>query len=108
MTSCVASTFNNNQCWYKRTGRWISQIKVNGKRRHLGYFRNENKAAVAYNDALRKLRKERAAAVDVKRKPCTRTLNDVTDDQLSECEQDAVRLSSNAPGAEAPGGSKAS
>jgi hypothetical protein len=26
----VACTFNNNQCWYKRTNKWIAGIKIDG------------------------------------------------------------------------------
>jgi hypothetical protein len=39
-------------CWYKRTKRWVVQIKVNGLRRHVGYFKDELTAAIAYDKAL--------------------------------------------------------
>lgn len=38
----------------KRTGKWYSQIMINGKKNHLGYFGNAIDAAKAYNDAARK------------------------------------------------------
>jgi hypothetical protein len=106
MTSSVACTFNNNQSWYKRTKKCVSQIKVSGQFKHLGYLHNENQAAAAYNAALHKARKDHAAAVDVKRKWRTRTLNEIPEDQLIECEQIDVKLPSNAPEVQAPGSSQ--
>lgn len=38
--------------WYKITGKWQSGIKINGKRKHLGYFDNEYDAHIAYEKAL--------------------------------------------------------
>lgn len=43
-------------CWYKRTKRWVVQLKINGVRRHVGYFKDENAAAVAYEEAIREIR----------------------------------------------------
>jgi len=37
--------------WNKQSKKWQSQIKVYGKRIHLGYFREEIDAAVAYDKA---------------------------------------------------------
>ena len=37
--------------WYKQTNRWKAQITINGKRKHLGYFVNEEDAARAYDRA---------------------------------------------------------
>jgi len=34
---------------FKRTGKYMAYIKKNGKRIHLGYFENEDDAALAYN-----------------------------------------------------------
>ena len=39
-------------CWYKRTKKWVVQTKVNGKRVHVGYFDDEEKAAEAYRNAV--------------------------------------------------------
>eukprot|EP00514_Thraustochytrium_sp_LLF1b_P004222 CAMPEP_0184525388 /NCGR_PEP_ID=MMETSP0198_2-20121128/10070_1 /TAXON_ID=1112570 /ORGANISM="Thraustochytrium sp., Strain LLF1b" /LENGTH=215 /DNA_ID=CAMNT_0026916841 /DNA_START=292 /DNA_END=939 /DNA_ORIENTATION=+ len=39
-------------CWYKRTNRWVVQLKVRGVRRHVGYFEDELQAAAAYDRAL--------------------------------------------------------
>jgi len=35
----------------KRAGKWIAQIKLNGKSKHLGYFENEEDARQAYVEA---------------------------------------------------------
>jgi len=43
-------------CWYKRTKRWVAQIKVNGVRKHIGYFKDEEKAALAYQLAVERTR----------------------------------------------------
>lgn len=39
-------------CWYKRTKKWVVQTKVNGKRVHVGYFDDEEKAAEAYRNTV--------------------------------------------------------
>lgn len=39
--------------WHKRSQKWRGQIKVNGKRIHLGDFKNESDAATAYDDSAR-------------------------------------------------------
>ena len=35
--------------YFKQTNKWISYITYNNKRIHLGLFKNELKAAIAYN-----------------------------------------------------------
>ena len=35
-------------CWSKIHQKWLARITVNGKRRHLGFFASEIKAALAY------------------------------------------------------------
>ena len=40
--------------WNKECGKWVSQINVGGKNRHLGYFTCEKEAALAYNYAALK------------------------------------------------------
>lgn len=40
-------------CWHKRDHRWRSQITVNGRVQHLGYFTDDVMAALAYDDAAR-------------------------------------------------------
>ena len=35
-------------CWYKRTKRWVVQVKLHGIREHVGYFQDELEAARAY------------------------------------------------------------
>lgn len=43
--------------WYKARKKWMTQIYVNGKTKHLGYFIVEEKAAQAYNIAAKKYHK---------------------------------------------------
>lgn len=38
-------------CWFKQTSKWHAQIKVDGKRKHLGYHSDEESAARAYDAA---------------------------------------------------------
>ena len=40
-----------NVVWYAPTKRWTAQIRVNGQRKRLGYFRNIEDAAAAVNAA---------------------------------------------------------
>ena len=42
-------------CWSKQSNKWHSQIKINGKRKHLGYFNCEIEAAKTYENELEKL-----------------------------------------------------
>ncbi|HLK61573.1 MAG TPA: AP2 domain-containing protein [Chthonomonadaceae bacterium] len=47
-TSCYKGVY-----WKKSVGRWVARISVEGKQRHLGYFRDEEEAACAYDRAAR-------------------------------------------------------
>jgi hypothetical protein len=47
-------------CWYKRTKKWVVQTKVNGKRVHVGYFDDEEKAAEAYKNAVQGIQVRKA------------------------------------------------
>jgi hypothetical protein len=38
--------------WCKRSGKWLASIRINGKKKHLGYFNNEDDAGKAYEDVL--------------------------------------------------------
>lgn len=38
-------------CWYKPSAKWTAQIMVNGKKRRLGYYSDEEAAAIAYDMA---------------------------------------------------------
>jgi hypothetical protein len=40
--------------WNKQHQQWRAQIQVNGKKQHLGYFRNTHSAASAYINAAKK------------------------------------------------------
>lgn len=44
--------------WFKHAGLWRSQIQKNGIVYHLGYFKDEKKAAIAYNKAAEKFHGE--------------------------------------------------
>jgi hypothetical protein len=48
--------------WNKRKRKWVAQIKVNGKNRHLGYFAREEDAARAYTEASLAIQGEYAYA----------------------------------------------
>lgn len=39
--------------WLRREKKWLAQIKVNGRRRALGYFDDKDEAAAAYENAAR-------------------------------------------------------
>lgn len=41
--------------WYSRIKKWQAHIQADGKREHLGYFKKEKDAALAYNKAARNL-----------------------------------------------------
>ncbi len=43
--------------WYKRTKKWHSQICINGKITHLGYFKTEIEAHEAYQNKLKEISK---------------------------------------------------
>ena len=40
--------------WNKERKKWTTQIAINGKRKHIGHFENEEDAAEAYNQAAKK------------------------------------------------------
>lgn len=42
-------------CWDRAANRWRSIMRINGKQKHLGYFKNELDAANAYRNKLKKL-----------------------------------------------------
>jgi hypothetical protein len=41
--------------WHKKAKKWSSQIKINGKNKHLGYFKNPKIASAVYLYALENL-----------------------------------------------------
>jgi len=48
-------------CWHKKCKKWAAAIKCDGKTYHLGYFKDETAAALAYDSAARRLHKSFAA-----------------------------------------------
>ena len=44
-------------CWCKRANKWLSSININGKSKHLGYFKNEKLASAVYQYELNNLNK---------------------------------------------------
>jgi hypothetical protein len=42
-------------CWYKRTQRWVVQIKIRGVRVHVGYYKDEVEAAKTYERVVKKV-----------------------------------------------------
>ncbi len=63
--------------FYKRYQRWQSQISYNNKRIQLGYFKYEQDAALAYNEAARKYHGEFAYFNSVFELPIYKEVNDV-------------------------------
>ena len=47
-------------CWYKSSKKWMANIYVNGKRKHLGLFTNELEASEVYQSELKKLNRDGA------------------------------------------------
>jgi len=43
-------------CWQKNIKKWIAQLRINGKYKHLGYFIEERKAFEAYINAVNSIR----------------------------------------------------
>lgn len=45
-------------CWHKGKGKWRAEIRVNGKKRFLGYHENKEAAGASYAAASRELHRE--------------------------------------------------
>ena len=48
-TSKRTSSIYKGVCFHTRIGKWIANIKIDGKLKHLGYFTTEREAGMAYN-----------------------------------------------------------
>ena len=51
--------------WHKTEGKWQAQIRVNSKAKHLGLFKNEIDAAIAYNKIAKETQGEFACLNEV-------------------------------------------
>ncbi len=51
--------------FHKQIQKWQTRITIDGKKKHLGYFENEDDAARAYNEAAKQYFKEYAKLNDV-------------------------------------------
>lgn len=58
--------------WYAASGTWRAYIKINGKQKHLGCYREEQDAARAYNIAAKKYHGEFARLNPVEGEPAPR------------------------------------
>lgn len=56
--SANKSSIYKGVSWHKINKRWISQICIDGKYKHLGYFSTQLRAAKAYDRAAKKYHKE--------------------------------------------------
>ncbi len=50
-TSKPTSSIYKDVCFHTRSGKWIANIQLGRKSKHLGYFTNEREAAESYNAA---------------------------------------------------------
>ena len=50
---CNPSSKYPGVCWYKRDKKWLASIRINGKKKHLGYFIDELEAHNACKEALK-------------------------------------------------------
>lgn len=65
---------NNNSgykgvVWHKPNKKWLTQIRFNGKRIHIGYFTDIHEAAKAYNEKAKELFGEFASINQIKDQP---------------------------------------
>ena len=42
-------------CWHKQNKKWIANIRIDGKLKHLGYFDNEEEAGAVYQKAYNEI-----------------------------------------------------
>ena len=45
-------------CFHKNADKWVAQIQIDGRRKHLGYFTDEKQAAEVFNKAAAEFDKE--------------------------------------------------
>ena len=53
METRISSSQYKGVSWNKYRDKWRSQIEINGKQKHLGYFTSEEDAAEVYQKALK-------------------------------------------------------
>lgn len=46
--NCFNRSNVKGYCWHKKRKKWMAYIKINGKNKHLGYFKKEEDARNAY------------------------------------------------------------
>ena len=51
-----SSSVYTGVCWHKKTKKWVSEISINGKLKHLGLFDSEIEASNAYQNKLQQLK----------------------------------------------------
>lgn len=61
--------------WYAASGSWRAYIKIDGKQKHLGCYRNEDDAARAYNEAAKELHNQFAKLNPVEGKASPRIVH---------------------------------
>jgi hypothetical protein len=69
--------------FYKKIKKWRSQLSINGKYIHLGYFHNEDDAGQAYNDKIRELGLEGICPLNDTPQERARKINLFNEEKLS-------------------------
>ncbi|KAH9256044.1 hypothetical protein BASA81_005820 [Batrachochytrium salamandrivorans] len=90
-------------CWYKRTKKWVVQTKVNGKRVHVGYFDDEDKAAEAYRSTVAGIQRTKQQQLQSKQQQQQQQQQEEEDEDEADLGEDAAatavvehRVASNA------------
>lgn len=54
-TEGIPTSLYQGVCYHRQSGKWRATILNDGKRLHIGYFKNEDDAALAYNNIAKRL-----------------------------------------------------